>query len=195
MRRQRLSSMAWLAMGVDRPACAAAGAGAGSLINDDEILPPLPRLVISANGAFPHIGGVVSLPPPAFTVVEANDYRVDLVRAVVTRPPSDEEGNRPGSPAAAAGELFCRLALTLTLTLSTLTLASSPPAVLRRERLHRASAAHNKTLPAHRRRGYAGGFPAPASPPATVTICRRLARAIIISVTVAFTRYLCRPSW
>ncbi|MGR8986801.1 hypothetical protein ACP3UJ_26155, partial [Klebsiella pneumoniae] len=30
-------------------------------------------------------------PPLHFTVVEANDYRVDLVRAVVTRPPSDEE--------------------------------------------------------------------------------------------------------
>ncbi|MEI6957664.1 transporter associated domain-containing protein, partial [Klebsiella pneumoniae] len=48
-------------------------------------------LVISANGHIPRIGDVVSLPPLHFTVVEANDYRVDLVRAVVTRPPSDEE--------------------------------------------------------------------------------------------------------
>ena len=47
--------------------------------------------MISANGHIPRIGDVVLLPPLHFTVVEANDYRVDLVRAVVTRPPSDEE--------------------------------------------------------------------------------------------------------
>ncbi|STW22054.1 magnesium and cobalt efflux protein CorC [Klebsiella variicola] len=48
-------------------------------------------LVIAVNGHIPRIGDTVSLPPLQFTVVEANDYRVDLVRAVVTRPLSDEE--------------------------------------------------------------------------------------------------------
>ncbi len=91
--------------------------GLDPLINDDEDIATVAGLVISANGHIPRIGDVVSLPPLHFTVVEANDYRVDLVRAVVTRPPSDEEEYRQGSPAAAAGELFCRLALTLTLSL------------------------------------------------------------------------------
>ena len=45
-------------------------------------------LVIAVNGHIPRIGDTVSLPPLQFTVVEAND---DLVRAVVTRPLSDEE--------------------------------------------------------------------------------------------------------
>lgn len=61
------------------------------LIDDDEDIATVAGLVISANGHIPRIGDVVSLPPLHFTVVEANDYRVDLVRAVVTRPPSDEE--------------------------------------------------------------------------------------------------------
>ncbi|HBR0739731.1 TPA: protease HtpX [Klebsiella pneumoniae] len=65
--------------------------GLDPLINDDEDIATVAGLVISANGHIPRIGDVVSLPPLHFTVVEANDYRVDLVRAVVTRPPSDEE--------------------------------------------------------------------------------------------------------
>ncbi len=79
----------WL--GVDRPACAQQALGLDPLINDDEDIATVAGLVISANGHIPRIGDVVSLPPLHFTVVEANDYRVDLVRAVVTRPPSDEE--------------------------------------------------------------------------------------------------------
>ncbi len=65
--------------------------GLDPLINDDEDIATVAGLVISANGHIPRIGDVVSLPPLHFTVVEANDYRVDLVRAVVTRPPTDEE--------------------------------------------------------------------------------------------------------
>lgn len=58
--------------------------GLDPLINDDEDIATVAGLVISANGHIPRIGDVVSLPPLHFTVVEANDYRVDLVRAVVT---------------------------------------------------------------------------------------------------------------
>lgn len=80
----------WL-IKVDRPACAQQALGLDPPINDDEDIATVAGLVISANGHIPRIGDVVSLPPLHFTVVEANDYRVDLVRAVVTRPPSDEE--------------------------------------------------------------------------------------------------------
>jgi hypothetical protein len=40
--------------------------------------------VIAVNGHIPRTGDVVELPPLQFTVVEANDYRVDLVRVVKT---------------------------------------------------------------------------------------------------------------
>ncbi len=51
--------------------------GLDPLINDDEDIATVAGLVISANGHIPRIGDVVSLPPLHFTVVEANDYRVD----------------------------------------------------------------------------------------------------------------------
>ena len=84
--------------------------GLDPLINDDEDIATVAGLVISANGHIPRIGDVVSLPPLHFTVVEANDYRVDLVRAVVTRAPSDEEESSSCAPVpVGAGELFCCL--------------------------------------------------------------------------------------
>lgn len=65
--------------------------GLDALVNEDEDIATVAGLVIAVNGHIPRIGDTVSLPPLQFTVVEANDYRVDLVRAVVTRPLSDEE--------------------------------------------------------------------------------------------------------
>jgi CBS domain containing-hemolysin-like protein len=47
--------------------------------------------VIAVNGHIPRTGDVVELAPLQFTVVEANDYRVDLVRVVKTVPDNDEE--------------------------------------------------------------------------------------------------------
>lgn len=95
--------------------------GLDPLINDDEDIATVAGLVISANGHIPRIGDVVSLPPLHFTVVEANDYRVDLVRAVVTRPPSDEEeyrcARRPLRPASYS---VVSLSPSLSLSLSSL---------------------------------------------------------------------------
>ncbi len=123
-----LSSMAMAGLGSTDLHALQQALGLDPLINDDEDIATVAGLVISANGHIPRIGDVVSLPPLHFTVVEANDYRVDLVRAVVTRPPSDEEVIA-GSPAAAAGEL---------LSSRSHSHSHSPPAGQpRRERLHR----------------------------------------------------------
>ncbi len=90
MRHQRLSLMAMAGLkGV--PICMRCSRRWGWITFNDDDIATVAGLVISANGHIPRIGDVVSLPPLHFTVVEANDYRVDLVRAVVTRPPSDEE--------------------------------------------------------------------------------------------------------
>ncbi len=94
--------------------------GLDPLINDDEDIATVAGLVISANGHIPRIGDVVSLPPLHFTVVEANDYRVDLVRAVVTRPAERRrrviaKARRPLRPAS-----YSVVSLSLSLSLSSL---------------------------------------------------------------------------
>lgn len=47
--------------------------------------------MIAANGHIPRVGDVIDFPPLRITIVEANDYRVDLVRIVKEQPAHDEE--------------------------------------------------------------------------------------------------------
>lgn len=65
--------------------------GLDDLVNEDDDIATVAGLVISANGHIPRIGDVVELPPLQFTIVEANDYRVDLVRVIKTVHDNDEE--------------------------------------------------------------------------------------------------------
>lgn len=52
---------------------------------------PFLSLVIAVNGQIPRIGDVIELPPLHITIVEANDYRVDMVRIVKEQSVHDEE--------------------------------------------------------------------------------------------------------
>ena len=56
--------------------------GLENVINDEEDIATVAGLVISVNGQIPRIGDVIELPPLHITIVEANDYRVDMVRIV-----------------------------------------------------------------------------------------------------------------
>ncbi|WP_333892903.1 TerC family protein [Atlantibacter subterraneus] len=47
--------------------------------------------VIAVNGRIPRVGDVLDVAPLRITIVEANDYRVDLVRVVKDEPEHDEE--------------------------------------------------------------------------------------------------------
>jgi CBS domain containing-hemolysin-like protein len=65
--------------------------GLDHLLNDDDDIATVAGLVIAVNGHIPKAGDVLSVPPLDITVVEANDYRVDLVRVVKQASPHDEE--------------------------------------------------------------------------------------------------------
>ncbi|UXY12934.1 CNNM family cation transport protein YoaE [Kosakonia sp. ML.JS2a] len=65
--------------------------GLDSLVNDDEDIATVAGLVISAKGQIPQPGEVLEIAPLHITVVEANDYRVDLVRVVKEQVDHDEE--------------------------------------------------------------------------------------------------------
>ena len=62
-----------------------------TLVNEEEDIATVAGLVIAINGQIPRPGDVLELKPLHITVVEANDYRVDLVRVVKERPLYDEE--------------------------------------------------------------------------------------------------------
>lgn len=62
-----------------------------NLVNDSEDIATVAGLVIAINGQIPRAGDVLQLAPLTITVLEANDYRVDLVRVVKERPEHDEE--------------------------------------------------------------------------------------------------------
>ncbi|MEG5804823.1 TerC family protein [Enterobacter hormaechei] len=62
-----------------------------NVVNDDEDIATVAGLVISVNGQIPRIGDVLELPPLQITIVEANDYRVDMVRIVKEHSAHDEE--------------------------------------------------------------------------------------------------------
>lgn len=50
------------------------------LVNEEGDIATVAGLVIAANGHIPRVGDVIDVPPLRITIVEANDYRVDLVR-------------------------------------------------------------------------------------------------------------------
>lgn len=65
--------------------------GLDNLINDNDDIATVAGLVIAINGQIPHAGDSLAFPPLQITVVEANDYRVDLVRIVKEQPAHHEE--------------------------------------------------------------------------------------------------------
>lgn len=65
--------------------------GMDNLVNDEEDIATVAGLVIAINGQIPKPGEVLQLAPLTITVVEANDYRVDLVRVVKEQPVQDDE--------------------------------------------------------------------------------------------------------
>ena len=65
--------------------------GLDDIVNEEEDIATVAGLVIAVNGHIPRPGDVVELAPLQFTIVEANNYRVDLVRVVKTRHEHDEE--------------------------------------------------------------------------------------------------------
>ncbi|HCC09477.1 MAG TPA: hypothetical protein DEQ39_01235 [Atlantibacter hermannii] len=62
-----------------------------TLVNDEDDIATVAGLVIAVNGQIPRVGDVLDVPPLRITIVEANDYRVDLVRIVKDEPEHDEE--------------------------------------------------------------------------------------------------------
>ncbi|WP_249541148.1 transporter associated domain-containing protein [Escherichia coli] len=58
---------------------------------DDDDIATVAGLVISANGHIPRVGDVIDVGPLHITIIEANDYRVDLVRIVKEQPVHDED--------------------------------------------------------------------------------------------------------
>ncbi|HHG8772867.1 TPA: CNNM family cation transport protein YoaE [Raoultella planticola] len=65
--------------------------GLDDIVNEDEDIATVAGLVIAVNGHIPRTGDVVERAPLQFTILEANDYRVDLVRVVKTQPDGHEE--------------------------------------------------------------------------------------------------------
>ena len=65
--------------------------GVDDLVDEDEDIATVAGLVIAVNGHMPPPRDVLELSPLQFTIVEANDYRVDLVRVVKLRQYNDEE--------------------------------------------------------------------------------------------------------
>lgn len=65
--------------------------GLDTLVNENEDIATVAGLVIAINGQIPRPGDKLELAPLHISVIEANDYRVDLVRVVKERPLHDEE--------------------------------------------------------------------------------------------------------
>lgn len=64
-----------------------------TLVNVDEDIASIAGLVIAVNGQIPKTGDVLEVAPLQIQIIEANNYRVDLVRVVKESPPhEDEEG-------------------------------------------------------------------------------------------------------
>ncbi|WP_259567251.1 CNNM family cation transport protein YoaE [Enterobacter sichuanensis] len=64
--------------------------GLENVVNDEEDIATVAGLVIAVNGQIPRVGDVIELPPLHITIVEANDYRVDMVRIVKEQSAHDE---------------------------------------------------------------------------------------------------------
>jgi CBS domain containing-hemolysin-like protein len=65
--------------------------GLENVVNDEEDIATVAGLVIAVNGQIPRIGDVIELPSLHITIVEANDYRVDMVRIVKEQSAHDED--------------------------------------------------------------------------------------------------------
>ncbi len=65
--------------------------GLDNVVNDEEDIATVAGLVIAVNGQIPRVGDVIELPPLHITIVEANDYRVDMVRIVKEQSAHDED--------------------------------------------------------------------------------------------------------
>ncbi len=62
-----------------------------TLVNDDEDIASIAGLVIAVNGQIPKAGDVIELAPLRIQIIEANNYRVDLVRVVKERSEHEDE--------------------------------------------------------------------------------------------------------
>ena len=65
--------------------------GLENVINDEEDIATVAGLVIAVNGQIPRVGDVIELAPLHITIVEANDYRVDMVRIVKEQSAHDKD--------------------------------------------------------------------------------------------------------
>ncbi|WP_339274455.1 CNNM family cation transport protein YoaE [Enterobacter asburiae] len=65
--------------------------GLENVINDEEDIATVAGLAIAVNGQIPRVGDVIELGPLHITIVEANDYRVDMVRIVKEQSAHDED--------------------------------------------------------------------------------------------------------
>ena len=65
--------------------------GLENVVNDEEDIATVAGLVIAVNGQIPRVGDVIELSPLHITIVEANDYRVDMVRIVKEQSVHDED--------------------------------------------------------------------------------------------------------
>ena len=65
--------------------------GVDDLVDEDEDIATVAGLVIAVNGHIPRPGDVLELSPLQFTIIEANDYRVDMVRIVKEQSAHDED--------------------------------------------------------------------------------------------------------
>ena len=81
----------WLVKGSTDVHALQQAVGVDDLVDEDEDIATVAGLVIAVNGHIPRPGDVLELLPLQFTIVEANDYRVDLVRVVKQRQYNDEE--------------------------------------------------------------------------------------------------------
>jgi CBS domain containing-hemolysin-like protein len=65
--------------------------GLDNVINDEEDIATVAGLVIAVNGQIPRVGDIIELPPLQITIMQVNDYRVDLVRIVKEQSAHDED--------------------------------------------------------------------------------------------------------
>jgi len=62
-----------------------------TLVDDDENIASIAGLVIAVNGQIPKVGDIIEIAPLRIQIVEANDYRVDLVRVEKERSEHEDE--------------------------------------------------------------------------------------------------------
>ena len=62
-----------------------------TLVNVDEDIASIAGLVIAVNGQIPKPGDVLEVAPLQIQIIEANNYRVDLVRVVKESPPHEDD--------------------------------------------------------------------------------------------------------